>query len=180
MRLLVDESAYNDKNESLLHKGQIRRQLTEHGKTARSELPGCRRVFAAGRNTGKEKWFIVYEYWYIADEENNSLRGEGGPEMKHISREQVTCLEDLPDVGRAVAADLRLLGIERPQELLGHQPLELYRRLNRVTGTRHDPCMLDVFMAVIHFIEHGETLPWWKFTAQRKKLYSPDLLWEKE
>jgi hypothetical protein len=27
-----------------------------------------------------------------------------------------------------------------------------------------------VFMAAIHFMEHGETHPWWRFTKERKRI----------
>ena len=96
--------------------------------------------------------------------------------MKRLTREQVKRLEDLPNVGKAVAADLRLLGIERPQDLLGLEPYEMYLRLNTITGAHHDPCMLDTFIAVVHFMEHGEALPWWKFTGQRKSRYPKAVL----
>jgi nucleotidyltransferase/DNA polymerase involved in DNA repair len=48
-------------------------------------------------------------------------------------------LEDLPWVGRAIAAKLRLLGIERPKDLLGQDPYELHRELAHRTGRRPDP-----------------------------------------
>jgi hypothetical protein len=96
--------------------------------------------------------------------------------MKSISREEVKRLEDLPNVGRAVAADLRLLGLSQPHDLLGVDPYELYTRLQKITGKRHDPCMLDTFMAVSHFMKTGEALAWHAFTEQRKRLYPAKLL----
>lgn len=67
--------------------------------------------------------------------------------MKHPDRAAVTRLEHLPNIGKAMAADLRLLGIERPDQLRGQDPLRLYQALERATGQRHDPCVLDTFMA---------------------------------
>ncbi|WP_035054605.1 helix-hairpin-helix domain-containing protein [Andreprevotia chitinilytica] len=81
-----------------------------------------------------------------------------------------TKLEDLPNIGKAGAADLRLLGIHDPQQLIGRQPFEMYDALCAKTGTRHDPCVIDVFMAVVAFMEGGPALPWWSFTAERKRL----------
>ncbi len=92
--------------------------------------------------------------------------------MRNLDREKVVRLEDLPNVGKAVAADLRRININSPQDLAGEDPLKLFGKLQEVTGTRQDPCMLDTFMAVIHFMNSGEALPWWKFTEKRKQKYS--------
>lgn len=83
-------------------------------------------------------------------------------------------LEAMPNVGPAMAGDLRQLGIHAPRELAGHDPLALYRALCRATGTRQDPCVLDTFIAVVRFAEGGPALPWWRHTAERKRRF-PDL-----
>ncbi len=90
--------------------------------------------------------------------------------MRKSARPAVAKLEDLPNVGRAIAADLRRLGIDRPQDLRGRKPLALYRRLNRVTGQRHDPCVLDTFIAVVRFVDGEPAKPWWSYTAERKRM----------
>lgn len=92
--------------------------------------------------------------------------------MKNPDRTTVKRLEALPNIGKAMAADLRLLGIEQPQELIGRDPLALFLELEQVTGHRHDPCVLDTLMAVIHFMGGGEPKPWWSFTRQRKQRYA--------
>ncbi len=79
-----------------------------------------------------------------------------------------TSLEQLPNVGKATAGDLRLLGIATPSELIGRDPYDLYRRLCELTGQRHDPCMIDVFIAAVRFMEGAEATPWWHYTAERK------------
>jgi len=81
-------------------------------------------------------------------------------------------LEDLPNVGKAIAADLRAIGIRQPAQLKRKDPYALYERLNRVTGTRHDPCVLDTFIAVVRFVEGGPPQPWWAYTAERKRTLS--------
>jgi DNA transformation protein len=81
-----------------------------------------------------------------------------------------TQLEDLPNVGKSIAADLRAIGITAPQQLAGREPLEIYHALADATGHRHDPCVLYVLMSVKHFIDSGEALPWWKFTGVGKAL----------
>jgi hypothetical protein len=80
-----------------------------------------------------------------------------------------TDLEDLPNVGPKTAADFRRLGITRPQQLKGKDPYRLYERLCRVTGVRHDPCVLDVFIAATDFAGGAPARPWWHYTAGRKR-----------
>jgi hypothetical protein len=91
--------------------------------------------------------------------------------MKNPDRETVARLEQLPNIGIAMAEDLRMLGIEHPDQLIGQDPLQLWQTLAQKTGHRHDPCVLDTFMAAIDFMEGGEARPWWSFTAERKRLY---------
>jgi len=90
--------------------------------------------------------------------------------MKNPNRKTVVRLDELPNIGKAMATDLELLGISHPQQLIGQDPVRLYNRLAEITGHSHDPCVLDVFMAVIHFMEGGEAVPWWDFTEQRKRI----------
>lgn len=78
-------------------------------------------------------------------------------------------LTDIPNVGPAMAADLRLLGIAAPMDLHGQDPTALYLRLCRLTEARHDPCVLDSLMAAVAFIEADDARPWWAFTEQRKR-----------
>jgi hypothetical protein len=77
-------------------------------------------------------------------------------------------LTDLPNIGPAMAADLRLLGIEEPAQLVGRDPYELYDRLCLATAQRQDPCVLDVFIAAVRFMEGEPAQPWWAYTAERK------------
>jgi hypothetical protein len=86
-----------------------------------------------------------------------------------VSRSELTRLEQLPNVGPAVAADFRLLGVSRPQDLLGRDPYALYDELCRVTGQRHDPCLLDTFIATVRFMGGEPARPWWEYTAERKR-----------
>jgi Pathogenicity locus len=80
-------------------------------------------------------------------------------------------LEQLPNIGPALAADLRLLGIRHPDELRAHDPFALYQSLCAATGTRQDPCVLDTFMAATDFMRGAAPSPWWHYTAQRKRVY---------
>lgn len=81
-------------------------------------------------------------------------------------------LSELANVGPATLGDLHQLGIRTVCQLARRDALALYRSLCRRTGKRHDPCVIDVFMAIIHQARGGEAMPWWKFTAERKRLVS--------
>src|ERR1022692_1506726 len=82
---------------------------------------------------------------------------------------EIAHLEDIPNIGPAIAADLRQLGITTPGELPGRDPYGLYDDLCRITGQRHDPCLLDTFIAAVRFMEGAAPQPWWKYTPERKR-----------
>lgn len=89
--------------------------------------------------------------------------------MKNPDRNTVERLEDLPNIGKSLAGRLHLVGINKPRDLIGADAIDLYKKLCVITQERQDPCVLDVFMSVIHFMEGGNPLPWWAFTSERKK-----------
>ena len=82
-------------------------------------------------------------------------------------------LEQLPNIGPALAADLRRLGIRHPGELRSRDPFQLYLALCQASGKRQDPCVLDTFMAATDFMRGAAPTPWWHYTAQRKRIYGP-------
>jgi hypothetical protein len=85
-----------------------------------------------------------------------------------VARTHLLKLTDLPNVGPAVAADLRQLGILTPAQLAGRDPYALYDELCAVTGVRHDPCMIDVLIAAVRFVDGEEARPWWHYTPERR------------
>ncbi|MBI9083493.1 MAG: helix-hairpin-helix domain-containing protein [Desulfobacterales bacterium] len=89
--------------------------------------------------------------------------------MKNPNRKSVARLEALPNIGKAIAEDLRSIGIDHPGKLIGKDPFELYEALCSKSGKQVDPCVIDVFMAVVDFMEGGDPRPWWAFTDERKK-----------
>jgi Pathogenicity locus len=92
-----------------------------------------------------------------------------GRPMKSAEGRELPRLEDIPNVGPAIAADLRQLGIRSPAELPGRDPYAMYDDLCRITGQRHDPCLLDTFIAAVRFMAGEPKKPWWKYTAERKR-----------
>ncbi len=79
-------------------------------------------------------------------------------------------LSDLRNVGPAAMSDFAVLGIETIAQLATYQPGDLFLDLQRLTGKRQDPCVYDVFAAVIHQAQTGEAKNWWAFTGERKAL----------
>lgn len=90
---------------------------------------------------------------------------------KALSAADCERLEQLPNIGPALAADLRLIGIRHPQDLRGRDPFVLYQTLCERTGRRQDPCVLDTFMAATDFMHGGAPAPWWRYTPLRKQQY---------
>ena len=90
---------------------------------------------------------------------------------KAVSAAECETLEQLPNIGPSLAANLRLIGIRTPQDLRGKDAFVLYQRLCAVTGQRQDPCVLDTFMAATDFMAGAPAAPWWTYTAQRKALF---------
>ena len=92
---------------------------------------------------------------------------------KAASAAECQVLEQLPNIGPSLAADLRLIGIEHPKELRGKDAFVLYQKLCAATGQRQDPCVLDTFMAVTDFMRGAAAAPWWRYTAERKATFGP-------
>ena len=69
--------------------------------------------------------------------------------------QDVATLEDIPNVG--------------PADLPGRDPYALYEDLCEKTGQRHDPCLLDTFIAAVRFMAGKPKKPWWAYTAERNR-----------
>ena len=79
-------------------------------------------------------------------------------------------LGDLKNVGKATLADLALLGIDSVEKLAHQDATHLFHELERETQHRQDPCVWDVFAAIIHEAATGEASAWWDWTSKRKIL----------
>jgi len=89
--------------------------------------------------------------------------------MQTVSRAEITDLQQIPNVGPAIAANLRLIGVSTAHDLLGKDPYKMYDDLCHATGVRHDPCVIDVFIAAVRFMAGEPSKPWWKYTSERKR-----------
>lgn len=88
-----------------------------------------------------------------------------------VNRKHLIELTDLPNIGKSLASDLRLIGINTPQQLIGHDAFKMYQRLCDITQIRHDPCVLDVFISITDFINGSPPQVWWHYTEKRKRLW---------
>ena len=84
------------------------------------------------------------------------------------SRHNVINLINIPNVGVATSKYLNIVGINRPAELIGQNPYSLFAELCQKTGKQFDPCLADVFISAVKFMEGGPERKWWYYTAERK------------
>ena len=77
-------------------------------------------------------------------------------------------LTSMPNIGPKVAAKLRRLDVDTPDDLKGQDGEELFERLCALDGRRHDPCLLDTFVAAVSYADGGPARPWWEFSRERK------------
>lgn len=78
-------------------------------------------------------------------------------------------LSDLMNVGKATLQDLYLLNIKTIEQLALADPDDLYTKIETITEKHHDPCVWDVFAAIIHEARTGQKTRWWEWTAVRKQ-----------
>ncbi len=88
------------------------------------------------------------------------------------NRSEIRTFAQIVNVGPAIAADFELIGVATPQQLVGENPLRLYEKLLKTTGHFHDPCVLDVFMATVDYMNGNPPQTWWSFTSDRKRRYA--------
>ncbi len=89
-----------------------------------------------------------------------------------MKRSDLKKLRDIPNVGAVTEKDFFVLGIDKPIDLIGKDPYQMYSDLCRITQKRHDPCVIDVFISAVKYMEGGPRKKWWEFTAERKKYLS--------
>jgi hypothetical protein len=81
-------------------------------------------------------------------------------------------LAELISIGPAMLRDFEALGIRSVAQLAKQNPQRMYARLNRVTGQRQDPCVLDVFCAAVAQARNprlaAEKSQWWYWSKKRK------------
>jgi hypothetical protein len=82
--------------------------------------------------------------------------------------EALARLRKIPNVGPRMASSLLKLGVAKLEDAAGRDPHEMYYELCALDARRHDPCVRDVFAAVVFQAEGHPARPWWEFTPERK------------
>ncbi len=92
------------------------------------------------------------------------------PLPPRVDRRRLRSFTDLPNVGKAFAKDLELLGFTSPEQLRAQDPVQLYDRLSAITRVRQDPCVLDTLMSITAFMDGDPPRVWWAYTDERKRM----------
>ena len=88
------------------------------------------------------------------------------------TRTDVHDFTNIPNVGPATIRYLNILGISKPFELIGQNPYSMYKELCNITGKNFDPCLADVFISAVKFMEGAPPQKWWRYTEERKNTLS--------
>lgn len=86
------------------------------------------------------------------------------------NRQNITSFDDVPNVGPATIRYLNIIGINVPFELIGQDPIAMYFELCSVTNRLFDPCLADVFISAVRFMEGAPARNWWYYTKERKEI----------
>ena len=82
-------------------------------------------------------------------------------------------LGELISIGPAMLKDFEMLGIRSVEELARRDPQRMYERMERLTGQRQDPCVLDTFCAAVAQAKNprlpAEQCQWWWWSKKRKQ-----------
>ncbi len=82
-------------------------------------------------------------------------------------------LMEIPGVGKATAEDLRGIGVEIVEDLVGRNPEDLYEQHNLRVGRIEDRCELYVFRCAVYYANtvpaerDSEKLKWWNWKDKK-------------
>lgn len=91
--------------------------------------------------------------------------------MKAKTSAHVSKFQDIPNIGPAMVRDFQILGLTKPKDLIRKDPFQLYKQMCIISGKRHDPCVLDTYIAAIDFMNGAPPRPWFFYTKGRRKKY---------
>ena len=76
-------------------------------------------------------------------------------------------LQSIPGVGKKIAGDLVLIGINSTEDLRNQDPETLYEKVCLVKGQKVDRCLLYVFRCAVYYATEPnhdpEKLKWWNW-----------------
>ncbi len=91
------------------------------------------------------------------------------------NRTDINNLNDIPNIGPATIKYLNIIGINRPLELIGQNPYSMFRELCKVSGKQFDPCLADVFISAVKYMEGEPAQKWWYYTHERKRTLNQEI-----
>ena len=90
-------------------------------------------------------------------------------------RSTIARFDQIINVGPATSELLVRMRITTPQALIGQDPLKLYRQACKLDQEFYDPCVLDVFMATVDYMNGNPPQTWWSYTSKRKQRYAGEV-----
>lgn len=91
--------------------------------------------------------------------------------MKKSTRKNKSPLEEIPGIGKSLAADLESLGIRQVADLKGKNPEKLYIDFEKKVGTHVDRCVLYTFRCAVYYASNKKHEPklllWWNWMDER-------------
>lgn len=83
-------------------------------------------------------------------------------------RTEIIDLLEIPNVGPVTIEYLKIIGINTPFELVGQNPYSMFDELCQISAKQFDPCLLDVFISAVKYMEGAPEKMWWEYTKERK------------
>jgi Pathogenicity locus len=106
--------------------------------------------------------------------DNVSVLGETKAKKKGVPMTNPRTLKDLISVGAATLRDFELLKVRSVAQLAKQDPKKMYDKLQLLTGTRQDPCVLDTFRAAVAQARNprlpAQQCQWWYWSRKRKSV----------
>lgn len=90
-------------------------------------------------------------------------------DLEHLEarRRVLRELRTIPSIGPSLAQDLYALGIRRVTDLKRKNPETLYRRLEQLTNSHQDRCVLYTFRCAVYYAKTPKPDPrlllWWNW-----------------
>ena len=91
-----------------------------------------------------------------------------------MSRTGIKSLQEIPNIGKAIENNFNIIGVNSPEQLIGKDPYKIYNELCNASNKQHDPCVIDVFISAVRYMEGGPPKKWWQFTEERKNKLGAD------